>query len=153
MQSININPILGSPWLEGGRGGVDRGLDCSGVVLWCLEALGVAADELPIFPGASGQKVDPALVRASAALWYEVSLADRLRLGDVLFCRRSEEPGWEVPHLEVVVDQSPARCASAVEHDGVVTRLASRVKNVRHVYRWPAAAKLVGAPLPEFKSR
>lgn len=143
-----MTPILGKPWVEGSSDPA-VGLDCAGVVTWVMRQLGVPEDELPEWPGTAQHQADPREVKRCAAMWQPVHLRSKMRVGDVVTTAPHKDTARHVPHLLVVVSESPLRVASSVERDGVIVKAGSRIVAPTGVYRWPAAARIVGAPTEE----
>ena len=141
---VDVLPILGKPWVDGG---CDEavGFDCAGVCLWVLERIGVAREDLPVFPTLSQNKPDPDELARCSALWVNVPLASRMRIGDVILSRMDATNIGARPHLAIIVKESPCMVASSVDRAGVIVRSAAHLHEPQFIYRWPAAAAIVGA--------
>jgi cell wall-associated NlpC family hydrolase len=141
MASVDVTRILGSPWVQGGQD-PETGMDCAGVVLWVFRELGLDREAMPCFPSTT-ENVTPDQLRETANKWHELHLSAKFRVGDVIL---SQLPNNGPPHVSVVVQDSPCMVATSIERSGVVIHPPSRINSPAGVYRWPAAAALVGAP-------
>lgn len=143
---IDVSSILGKPWVERSCD-PEIGLDCAGVVTWAMRELGVPDALLPVWPG---DATDIKAVTEASREWVEVPLNAKMRAGDVVLAASGRTYGNR-PHLLVVVNESPCVVATSVERDGVVVKPASRIVGAQGLYRWPAVARIVGAPLEYYR--
>ena len=146
MARIDTAAIHGVPWLEGSSD-PSAGMDCAGVVRWGLIELGVCPFDMPAFPGELGEEVTPESVARCSEEWCRLPEGARLRVGDVLV---GEGACSDSPvHLLLVVNDSPLEAATTTKGSGVYVRPITGAALRLPAYRWPAAARLVHAPLPE----
>jgi len=110
---VSVDDLIGAPWELGGRG---PGYDCWGVAAVVLSRLGLTPPPIP-----AGPDRDPvAAVEEFGAGWIKLGERplDACKVGDVVVTDPSGERASV--HLSVVVDESPRRLLTAVEHGGVV---------------------------------